>query len=312
MNDSTVKSFLVLAHERNFTKAAQRLHVTQQTLSASIASLERELNTKLFVRHTPLILTYGGEVFLRYAQTLADVYQQIDREFDDISNNHVGKLRIGLSYSHSAAMMPQLIARFRQTHPYIRFSIDEDTHNHAANLAAGSLDLVVDFLRGKEMDPAFQYDLYLKEKIVLLCSRSLLENAGIDPQTAGVQLAEGNMRPMEDCPFILGHAGSLSTDAGAELLSNSGIVPDVPINAHNINTIFSLCVQGFGACFAPLNLVHTFLSPQQLEQLHIFSLPQRYEYPIYFISRKQQHRWKVVDEFIDMAKNNLPVKYQDF
>ena len=64
MNFLTIHYFLTLVGERNFTRAAERLHVTQQTLSGHIAMVEREVGMKLFIRHVPLELTDGGEVFI--------------------------------------------------------------------------------------------------------------------------------------------------------------------------------------------------------------------------------------------------------
>ena len=55
-----MKYFVVLAEERSFTKAAEKLHVTQQTLSAHVAGLEKESGAKLFIRHVPLELTDAG------------------------------------------------------------------------------------------------------------------------------------------------------------------------------------------------------------------------------------------------------------
>ena len=61
MNFQTMDYFIALAEERSFTKAAERLNVTQQTLSAHIASVERDLGVRLVVRRVPLELTYAGE-----------------------------------------------------------------------------------------------------------------------------------------------------------------------------------------------------------------------------------------------------------
>ena len=64
MNFQNIQYFLQVARKRSFSQAAEELFITQQTLSASIAALERELGCKLFLRHIPLELTYGGERFL--------------------------------------------------------------------------------------------------------------------------------------------------------------------------------------------------------------------------------------------------------
>lgn len=60
MNFLSMDYFIMVAKERSFTKAAQRLGITQQTLSAHIANLEREIGCGLFIRHVPLELTYAA------------------------------------------------------------------------------------------------------------------------------------------------------------------------------------------------------------------------------------------------------------
>ena len=84
MNFTSLSYFETLAHERSFTRAAQRLHITQQSLSTSIAKLEAELDCQLVVRHVPLELTYAGEVLLRYAASFREGYAAMQQEFCDI------------------------------------------------------------------------------------------------------------------------------------------------------------------------------------------------------------------------------------
>lgn len=67
MNFQSISYFIVLAREKNFTRAAEKLHMTQQALSASMASLEKEWGMPFFLRHVPLELTNGGRVFYEYA-----------------------------------------------------------------------------------------------------------------------------------------------------------------------------------------------------------------------------------------------------
>ena len=86
--------FEVLAQERNFTKAAERLHITQQSLSSHIAGMEKELGCQLLVRHIPLELTYAGEVLLRYAKHFQREHEDFLRELCDISQNQKGVLRL--------------------------------------------------------------------------------------------------------------------------------------------------------------------------------------------------------------------------
>lgn len=117
MNFLSMKYFLMLAEERSFTKAAERLHITQQTLSAHIASLEKEAGAKFFVRHVPLTLTDSGEVFLRYARLFARNERALKRELSDVSGRFEGILRIGIAPSRGQVMLPSVIARFQERYP---------------------------------------------------------------------------------------------------------------------------------------------------------------------------------------------------
>ena len=69
MNFLSMDYFLMTAEKRRFTKAADALHITQQTLSTHIANLEQELDCKLFVRHVPLELTLPERSFGSTPQT---------------------------------------------------------------------------------------------------------------------------------------------------------------------------------------------------------------------------------------------------
>lgn len=85
MNFQSLHYFIMLAREKNFTRAAEKLHISQQTLSASIAALERELNCKLIIRHVPLELTYGGRTFFHYALSLTGEEESMRRSLLDIA-----------------------------------------------------------------------------------------------------------------------------------------------------------------------------------------------------------------------------------
>ena len=106
MNFLSMDYFLMTAEKRSFTKAADALHITQQTLSTHIANLEQELDCKLFVRHVPLELTYAGEIFCQYAADFQKKYRAMQHEFADLTKNEQGILRIGISFTRCHAIMP--------------------------------------------------------------------------------------------------------------------------------------------------------------------------------------------------------------
>ena len=125
MNLSSMDYFITLAQEQSFTRAAERLHITQQALSAHIAGMEQELGSQLLLRRVPLELTYAGQVFLRYAQEIQRNLDSMDREFSDLAQAQAGVLRIGVSTTRSHAVMPLLIAPFQRQYPKISIQLAE-------------------------------------------------------------------------------------------------------------------------------------------------------------------------------------------
>jgi len=107
MNFSSMDYFVVLAQERNFTRAAQRLHITQQSLSSHIAGMEKELGSQLLVRRVPLELTYAGEVMLRYATGFQKFRSDMQREFCDISQKQKGILHVGAASTRGQMILPK-------------------------------------------------------------------------------------------------------------------------------------------------------------------------------------------------------------
>ena len=102
MNFHSLDYFLVLAREKNFTRAAEVLHITQQSLSSHIAGLEKELGCTLVVRRTPLELTYAGRTFLRYAESIGDTsLQKCLERLKSWEENPDHPCEISLYYDHA-------------------------------------------------------------------------------------------------------------------------------------------------------------------------------------------------------------------
>ncbi len=90
ITDSKIKSFLLLADELNFSRAAQRLYVSQQALSAQIASLELDLGFPLFIRTTKSVrLTEGGRVMAEFLRRAMEEYQYVTAPFRQNTRRHL-------------------------------------------------------------------------------------------------------------------------------------------------------------------------------------------------------------------------------
>ena len=220
MNFHSLDYFLVLAREKNFTRAAEALHITQQSLSSHIAGLEKELGCTLLVRRTPLELTYAGRTFLRYAESIGQTRQAMEREFCDISENQKGELRVGIAYTRGRAIMPRLIPAFQRQYPNVEITLLEGSNDAIQKaLLSGGIDLAIaGFPRPL---PGVVLEDYYLEHIVLCLSDGLLAQCGIDLDTHRGEIAAGNLSALCDCPFVLGSAEDIGGRIGRGLLRSS-------------------------------------------------------------------------------------------
>lgn len=301
MTFNSMDYFVELARERSFTKAAHKLHITQQSLSSHIASLEQELGCLLFVRRVPLELTYAGTVFLRYALNFQQERDGLYREFCDITENQKGILRIGIAFTRGRAIMPRLILRFQEKYPNIEIELIEAVNRMLhKNLLDGKIDLAIanfqDNLPGVEL-----MDFY-SETIVLLIADSLFGRLyRSDMEETELQIEKGNLSVLGQCPFVLGNSGDIAGNIGRDAISSAGFSPIVKAKSDNIETLLALCVQGTGACFCPENLVKTALSPEQISTLRIYRLGADASYPIRFGYLKNSYQWSMISEFMRIA-----------
>ncbi len=301
MNFHSLDYFLVLAREKNFTRAAEALHITQQSLSSHIAGLEKELGCTLLVRRTPLELTYAGRKFLHYAESIGQTRQTMEREFCDISENQKGELRVGIGYTPGRAIIPRLIPAFQRQHPNVEIMLRECSNDAIQKaLLSGGIDLAI--AAYPKVPPSIELADYYTEHTVLCLVDSLLVQCQIDLDVRRNEIAAGDLHSLRDCPFVLGSAADIGGRIGRELLRASGISPISKATSENVETLLALCVQGVGACFCPENLLQTALSPEQLAQLHILPLCPSASYPICFGYLRRSYPWSVLSEFIRIAR----------
>lgn len=141
-----LRYFLAVAEERNFTRAAEKLGISQPPLSQQIQALEAEIGVRLFHRvRQGVELTEAGEAFLAKTSLFPDQVEDAKRAAQRAARGEVGRLRI--SFTASAIfnlLVPRLIRGYRHRFPEIRLFLEEDATARQ-----------IDMLRKGEIDVAF-------------------------------------------------------------------------------------------------------------------------------------------------------------
>lgn len=309
MNFSSMDYFVMVAQERSFTRAAERLHTTQQTLSAHIANLEKEMGSRLFVRSVPLELTYAGQVFLEYAKDFRRKRQMLEQEMDDISDSQRGLLRIGIASTRGRTIMPSLIRIFHQKYPLISVKLVEAANDQLQqSLIDGEIDLAI--ANFSQDIPGIEIRDFYQEEVVLLASQPLLERLyGPEVQKIARHVKNDGLSVLENCPFLLNSPQDIAGRIGRNLLTKAGIIPHVAAESSNVETLLELCIMDEGACFCPENLVRAALPQEQVSKLVLFRLGTEGRYTIRFANLKPKHRWSVLENFIDLSLSNIGTNF---
>ena len=174
MNFLNLKYFLVLSEELSYTRAAQRLHISQQSLSAHIIRLEKEYGVQLFNREPPLRLTEAGEEFARGAARILQEKDNMDKRLDQMLHVQRGSITIGVPTSRSAILLPQALARFHQEYPEVAVRLMEGSSNDILReLMKGTADLLLGF-QPEPSDRLESHRIYL-ETTKILVPNSILD-----------------------------------------------------------------------------------------------------------------------------------------
>jgi DNA-binding transcriptional LysR family regulator len=146
MDPRRVLTFRAVAHRRSFSRAAEELALSQPSVSNQIASLEREIGTRLLERAPGgLRLTREGEILLEHADAIAERFELAAAQLAAAAAGRRARLRIGAFPTALAGLVPAAIARLRELHPDTSVAVDEATTELPARVRSGQLHLGVAF-----------------------------------------------------------------------------------------------------------------------------------------------------------------------
>ncbi len=238
---------LQIAAEKNFSRAAEKLHIAQPSLSQQLSKLEKELGVLLFQRNTNSVeLTHAGSAFMEKAQMILDMVGQLEREMEDISDMKRGRLNVGSLPITGSHMLPRVLPLFHSRFPGIEIHLIEDTTNVLENLtAAGRTD--ISLLTLPVLDSNLSWEPLLDEEILLAVppSHPLAERAGPgEPAVASI-------RQLREEAFIVLKRGQGFRQIALELCRSNGFEPRIVFESSNIETVQSLVAAGMGIAFVP-------------------------------------------------------------
>ena len=252
MNFQHLKYFLTVAEELNITRAAERLYISQQSLSNHIANLERELDVKLFTRSPKLSLTYAGGLLVDTATEILDLHRQYLSKVGDINKQYVGALRVGISHTCGLALLPDVLPKFRLEFPQVEFSLSEGNSNQLEDeLAHGRTDLIICFqpiiMEGVTTVPLTE------QRLMMVVPRTFTGHLfGEQVEEVRKQFAQGaDIRAFEAMPFVLIKRGNRTRSIVDQYFRRYYFKPQLILETENTVTTLAMALAGVGVTICP-------------------------------------------------------------
>lgn len=243
-----LQHFVAVAEDRHFTRAAERLMVSQSGLSASIRALERELRAPLFVRTTRRVtLTEAGRALLAEAERILAQVRAAHEAVAAVQGVLRGQLALGTEQCIAGVRVAGLLAAFRRRHPEVEIRLRQAGSGALAeDVAAGRLDLAFAYRTRGDTDQLRSVRL-TREPMTVLC------HPGHRLAGAGSPLAPGDVADEVFVDFHPDWGPRRATDAA---FAAAGVRRTVALEVNDVHSLLDLVEEDLGIAVVPRHFRH--------------------------------------------------------
>jgi DNA-binding transcriptional LysR family regulator len=252
----------VVAHG-SFTRAAEALHLTQPAVTRQIASLERELRTRLFDRLGRTVqMTAAGEALHRYAVQIVRLSQEAHHAVADIEAGASGRLAVGASNTLATYVLPPLLRRFREAHPRVEIAVH-----------TGISAQVVEMVRRNEADIGLVTAEVSDAALQVTALADYATCVVVPPAHALAVLTEVSAAELAGHPLILMEAGTNLRTYVDRLLNTAGVAEQVALELDNVEAIKRMIEAELGISLLPEVAVQAEVAAGRLVALPLRDVP---------------------------------------
>ncbi|BDF05196.1 LysR family transcriptional regulator [[Clostridium] hylemonae] len=295
MNLNQLHYFVTLAHMEHYTNAAQKLSITQPSLSHAISSLEEELGTSLFERQgRNVALTKYGRLFMEYAEEALDILDAGIKKTRAMTSERSGKVDIGYIYTQGSEFIPEVISGFLEANR------DKKVEFGFSN---GVTKEIVEGVKEEKYDIGF-CSMVTGEKeldFVPVSQEKLI--AAVPPEHPLAEKKSVRFEEIASYPQIFFNRGSGLRGVISQIFKDYGIKPDIVYTVDEDSAMVGLVARGFGVGIVPdaatvRSMKASFLEIEDLD----------YRRFIYMVTLKNKYQVPVAKAFTEYVKDYYSLK----
>jgi DNA-binding transcriptional LysR family regulator len=293
-----LEAFVTVASEHGFTRAADRLALTQPAVTRQIGALEAELGARLLDRLGRRVeLTAAGDALAGYASDILRLVAEARIAVADVRRGASGRLSIGASSTAATYLLPTILDTYRRAHPGVKLSVVTGPSPRVTEMVrAGSVDLgiVMDYTEQDGIDA-----VGVTEYAICLV---------VSPSHPLASCPSGRATSLDavlsEMPLIVMQSGATLRGFVDKLLEQTESPPPISMELDNVESIKKMIEAGLGVSILPEIAVSAEVASGRLATVALSGLPglrQR----IAAIHRKDKYLSTAMTRFLAICTEEL-------
>jgi len=293
---SQLRTFRTVAETLNFTRAAERLNLTQSAVSHQIKALEEDLGEPLFIRaKRGCRLSAAGKAALEYVDRILEVSDEMRERISGRSSSPVGRVRAAAATQAFVHLFAGLFESFMRAHPGIELSFRTtvSTEQTVADILNGAAD--VGFASLAIYSPTLQVNKLFDDELLLV----------VGQKHALASRSEATVEEIQRERLILFERGASIRRSTDQFFNQVGVSPDLALESNDTYFIKLMVGQGLGISLLPSWAVRDEVAEGKLSCLRISGHQLRRSVSMVSLGKVQSSPARVFSEFILSQKAHL-------
>lgn len=245
-----LQCIIAIAEEKNISKAAEKINITQSALNQRLLKLEKDLGTPLFERKKrQMETTYAGRIYLENANKIMQIKEETYKMISDIAQNKKGEISIAFTPERGAKMFNAIYPKFHSLYPEVTFKIFEARIKEMERLLLNGTVRIANVAFYNKNDE-FETFSFGTEKMILGVPKShpLAEKAG---KESWKNFPYIDLSLFKDMQFVLNAEETLMHDMVKDAFRKAGFSPKILFESISSHTILEIIKNQIALGFFP-------------------------------------------------------------